>query len=41
MSLFAAAHRWGQKTTTKKPPTIMKLGSYTLLKEDPRNIYIT
>ena len=40
MSLFAAAYRWGQKKK-KKPPTIMKLGSYTLLKEDPRNIFIT
>ena len=48
MGFFMGAHRWGG---TKRPslpklcqtyPTMMKLGqSYTLPKEDPKNILIT
>ena len=47
MGFFGAAHGWGE---TKRPPfpkichtypTVMKLGSYTLPKEDPKNISIT
>ena len=41
MGTFEANHGWG--TVDKKAPlytylTMMKLGSYTLLKEDPKNI---
>ena len=45
--LFGAAHGWGGAKRTLLPkishtyPTMMKLGSYTLPKEDPKNIQIT
>ena len=42
MGLFGAAHRWGGKDPLPKfcltHPTLMKLGTYTLPKEDPKNI---
>ena len=50
MGIFGAAHRWrGGRGGKKAPlpkishtyPTMMKLGSYSLPKEDPKNIQIT
>ena len=43
MGIFRAAHGWGgQKGPLSKIchtyPTMMKLGSYNLAKEDPKNI---
>ena len=47
MGIFGAAHGWGGGGGGKKVPlpkichtypTLMKLGSYTLPKEDPKNI---
>ena len=37
MGFFGAAHRWADKTCHTYLTT-MKLGSYTLPKEDPQNI---
>ena len=42
MGLFAAAHGWGKGAPLSKIchiyPTMMKLDSYTLPKEDPKNL---
>ena len=44
MGIFGAAQGWGVAKSSSLPkichryPTTMKLGSYTLPKEDPRNI---
>ena len=46
MGLFETAHEWGGGGQTDTPllkichtyPTMMKLGSYTLPKADPKNI---
>ena len=44
MVFFRAAHGWGRGQKNPSPkichtyPTMMKLGSYTLPKEDPKNI---
>ena len=42
MGFFGAAHGWGEKgppsLKSVTHPTMMKLGSYTLPKEDPKNI---
>ena len=41
MALFGADQGWAKKGRPLKSvthPTTMKLGSYTLLKEDPKNV---
>ena len=47
MGFFGAAHGWGEQGGQKGPPlhkvchthpTLMKLGSYTLPREEPKNI---
>ena len=43
MGFLGAAHEWGAKSPPPSKichtyPTMMKLGSYTLPKEDPKNI---
>ena len=41
MGIFEAAHGWRKGWICHTFPTMIKLGSYTLPQEDPKNIWIT